>query len=51
MAGVRIASRLKAASMSVGQNGLVKLTRKLKNDRLLTAVSVIREGGDSMGLH
>ena len=38
MAGVRIASMLKAASMSVGQNGLAKLARKLKNDGLLTAV-------------
>jgi len=38
MACVRIASRLKAASMSVRQNGLAKFARKPKNDRLLTAV-------------
>jgi len=38
MAGTRIASMLKAASMSAGQNPLAKLARKLKSDGSLAAV-------------
>lgn len=38
MSGVRIASMLKAASLSLGQHGKAKLAKKLKNDGQLGAI-------------